>query len=682
MRKISRRAILLTALGGGTSLPAAAQSLSPLHSSIGQGPMGLTAEITFAGGVPTDQKVVFAMALGTDLGNYVAPTAGFTQRCIRCRSDLVPNFFVDFRPDTTGSRVEVVFWNGECMGTVPSGYSRNLAAYNAVVKNNGAPLADFLGTTSRRIQFHNWGCRWRFQSATRPVIRTAAQVFSEGWLPHMSQTAARIKGYSGVIAPPVPAVPTKASGDGTNGDGSPMTIGRNGPLWLPYMKQDPVTNRLLGILCRGDTGGARDELGLITEWQGDWLLRGTATSLNLMFQHAEFFSSQANAIFLPDQVAAGPVNQKADAAHYKATMLQYGSYYFIDNGSSQGSTAQTGKGEFVSKGNEHSPQAWYLPYVLTEDPYFIEGQQYHETFATSVAIYHKERTFGRLAADPTGQSGVNGAFTLFPHPAVTEERALGWGLKNVASCYKMSPITAPAWLLPKSYWAAVSSDYSAVITAYRNARPADPYYTVFHSITCGDVRSDDTPQSFYKAYVTYSMGFADLVGCPTPAASGKPAPPTWAEQLDYVFDWFRNTANPTARNGWNPQEPLVHDLGQPAFMSNSGGPPSHCGPTPAGGPIPGNNCVSTYAQLWAAAKPVLDAIAGQPPPYPDNPSPGYQGPNPGNLTPCYAAAAVAKSRGVTAASGIMKWMGSMIDFSFPQAGFTQAFTCRDGFDGT
>ncbi len=722
---------------------------------------GLTVEITFPGGSPTASTLIYDIANGTDMGDYVAPTAGFTQQCIRVRHASLANYFVDFRPDTTGGRIEVVFWNGEVLGTVASSTFRNLPAYNAVVKLNGVAQTDInRGTTTQAIPYHYWGNRWRFQSATRSIVRTPSQVFSGGYLPNMSLTAARYTGYSGTIVPTAPSVPSPSNNNGTNGDGTTMISGPNGYLYTFPMITGTAT-RIFGISCNGDNGGAGEHEGLVTKWQGDWLLNSTASSLNTFMQQAEFFSCQANAVFLPDQVVGGPINQKADLTHYKVSSNNYyGSYYKAinggyglglssggftgsvsgttltvtsspgagpilagmvlkayadsgvgydtllpgtyvvtqltqtagtpgDTGTYQLSRSQSGSapalmicwgttGEYQSKGDEHSPQAWYLPWVITEDPFYIEGAQFHETFALQADIYYKETVIGKLDVDATGASGINGAFTLPPaQPATSEERAIGWSVKNIASCYKISPASPPSWLLSSGYWGTVSSDTSTFIDWLQTQEPTNQFYTVFHSVSFSD--NSDTPQTFYKAYVAYCFGFADLVGLPVPAASGHSAPSSWLTQLTYMFDFIRKTTDSALASGWNVQSPIINDTEPPTWMSNKGGAASGCTVgTPTVRPS-GTNCVDTYPELWTYAGAYAQDTAA----YPSNPSPGYIGHNPGNLGPLVAGIAVAKSRGVTGAAACFAWINAMIDYTFPQAAYNDiSFQQQDAFDGT
>ncbi len=636
----------------------------------------LTAELTFAGGTPVGGTLIYDIATGTDMGDYVAPTAGFTQKCIRSRHASLANFFIDFRPDTTGGRVEVVVWNGEVFGTVASATLRNLTGYTLVIKDAGTPI----NTTV--IAAHNWGTRWRYQSdGGRALCRSAADVFTDGFLPPMSSAAARISGYSGVIVPPAATIPTDLNSNGTQGDGSAMSMGAtpytaSGCIYTPMMLKAGGSERLLGILCPGDTGGDRPELGLITEWQADWLLRGTSTSLNTMMQQANFFSGQAGGIYLTSQATGAPINQKLNITEYKFVMA-FGNddpagtgYYRIMHGD----------GQYGCGGDEHSPQILYVPWVLTEDPYFIEGIQFWTNWGTGVMSGKKASAWGNLDSDPTGLTGWNGAFTVFSYPG--EERDVGWGAKNVANAWVVSPASPPSWLVPQSTYAAMSSDYTKVINKYKTDGAGNQFYDVFHSVgqTPLSTGGSDTPQSFYKGYLCSSFGFCTYLGVPTPTAAGQSAPPTWFDTLTYAFDFLRQVADPAMASGWNCQNPLLHDLGNPILISNFEGAPSGCTVGSAGVPPSGNNCVTTYAQYWTYSSAYLNNGA----PYPANPSPGFIGG--GSISPntqlVFNAAAIAKSCGITGAAAVMTWMGSLIDYSYPQASFSASFACNNGFDGT
>ncbi len=193
MTPITRRGALL---GGSATVLAfcpSAQAIELRTGATSGGLANLVAQITFPRGSPVSGPVNFDIAAGTDVGSYTAPSAGFTQRCIRVRNASLPNFVVDFRPDISGGRIEAVFWNGEVDPVnlkVPSGHTRDLPSYKVTIKNSESVIY------SATIPYHYWATRWRYQSADRAVIRKSAQIFGN-FFPNMSLTAARLSGKAG-----------------------------------------------------------------------------------------------------------------------------------------------------------------------------------------------------------------------------------------------------------------------------------------------------------------------------------------------------------------------------------------------------------------------------------------------------------------------------------------------------
>jgi len=433
-------------------------------------------------------------------------------------------------------------------------------------------------------------------------------VFSGGWLPHMSMGAARVSdGYSGVIVPPVP--PAVGS-------------------YSTFMALDDVPgNRKLGLCCDVDRGGERPEIGLVTEWQADWLVRGTPSSLDAMMQQAEMCAGDWG-WFIPDAVTGAPVNYKADDAHYRMHTYQNGyDGYFIKYGNRNGWD--------IHEADSHIPSVFYLPYALTEDPYYIEAQQFMVQYGTGWTIYQREVVFPvverpRLICSYTG-----------------EQRTLGWGIRNLAAAYKMTPATAPSWLLPRSYYAEVSGDYSALLDHFYNTS-TKPRHAVFRTIS-----DDPYFQAFEQSYAIMGMGLADLVGMPTGAA------PVWKTHLDFYFGFLDGITS--AISGWNRQCPQPHDL----LVANLDALPA-----------------PSWGTAWAMWQPFLQANAS----FPKAPSPGnQQGGSMGNCSQIVAACAVARSRGVPAATAAKAWMDAFIDYNFPNqsdASMGIAFYAKCGFDGT
>ncbi len=647
----------------------------------------LTVEITFPGGVPTAATLVFDSALGTNMGDYVAPTAGFTQHCVRVRHASLSNFWVDFRPDASGTRTECVFWNGECdpVGlTVPSGYTRNLAGYTAVVKQGGSTLSTTV------IPRHYWGQRWRWQSAARTVIRTSAQVFSGGFLPPMTSAAGRIAGYSGVIVPPVPAAQanytpfmapnivhatTTAAATAslgatslllTNGaspftdHGTVLVVTQSNGATLPVVVisgsgVNPVTldraleasviagatvyqsDYKLGCLLPIDAGGERPEIGLITEWQGDWLLRGTASSLTTLLNHAEMWSSDLNWFMMWDKQTGAALNFKSDNTRYlsHSYTTAVGTLYWVQRGLSNGFQ--------WAQGEEHAYNMVYLPWVLTEDPYYIETQQAMCSWYMGWFIGGRD-TGGALSVLPVGTRRVCSY--------IAETRTWGWGLRNLAMAWRMSPASPPSWLQPQSLFSALSDDYAYVADYYWRT-PGHGAEANVHSIF-RLVGNSNYYQAFEQAFALYGLSMAVFFGMPVVTA------PSWNTLLNFFFGMFDGLLDGTS--GWNQQLPQPHDLN---FT------------TPGQSDYLNINSFSTWGTFYTAFAAIPGAKINS------DPSPAnQQGGTLTNANYMVAACAIAKSLGVPTALTAKTWLDTYIDYNWPLPAYQNSFAAKDGFSGT
>lgn len=122
---------------------------------------GLSAVITFADGATAR----FDADAGQELGDYVAGFAHFRMRNIRVAGTGGVPLTLYFRPDRGTDRVEVVVENFRLSGT-----AENLGAYTMRVLRDGKPIGE------ARVPGHFWLARWRWQSAPRPPVRSAAEL--------------------------------------------------------------------------------------------------------------------------------------------------------------------------------------------------------------------------------------------------------------------------------------------------------------------------------------------------------------------------------------------------------------------------------------------------------------------------------------------------------------------------
>src|SRR5205814_8414380 len=78
---------------------------------------------------------------------------------------------------------------------------------------------------------------------------------------------------------------------------------------------------------------------------------------------------------------------KSDTAHFETTTHPsgYDSWYSIQRGLQDGWE--------IHEAETHTPKMFYVPYALTEDPYFLEALQYHVQWSIGFNAYHRDVTF-------------------------------------------------------------------------------------------------------------------------------------------------------------------------------------------------------------------------------------------------------------------------------------------------
>ena len=79
----------------------------------------------------------------------------------------------------------------------------------------------------------------------------------------------------------------------------------------------------------------------------------------------------------------------------------------------------------------HSPDVYYVPFLVTGDPYMLEEMQF-------------QATYDHMRMQGTKHWGVHDAL-----------RSHAWTMRTLAHCIAATPAGAlPSWLQPKSYWEA------------------------------------------------------------------------------------------------------------------------------------------------------------------------------------------------------------------------------------
>jgi hypothetical protein len=292
-----------------------ALSLFAVRSSSAQAPTEL-ANLAVEIALP-DGRHTFAADNGRDLGDYSGP--GFIQRNIAVRDPKIP-FTVFFRPDRDSARVEIVFEWGDPFNSNP----RHLPAYVARIEEGGKALATI------EVPMHYWLSRWRWQSVSRPLIRSPQDLLAAKLVPPFAPIATR---------PSVAAA-------------KPYAI----------MGTSSITTYM-------PTTGERDDIGLMPEAYAEYLATGDSEALQSVLAWAE--ASGTFPWHLRDPATGAPISydKYPDATTYD------------DQSKSGGPVLHMLVAPGITIDASHAPQLTYLPFLLTGDPYYLEELEFAVTYS-------------------------------------------------------------------------------------------------------------------------------------------------------------------------------------------------------------------------------------------------------------------------------------------------------------
>jgi len=331
---------------------------------------------------------------GDELGVYYDPAGEFAQRNVLCVLPQPHDFRAYYRPDVEGDREEWVFEYGSPFEAAPV----NLGAYVVeIVRNDGV-----LVTIDVPEHFHL--ARWRWQSEPRPLRRTPEELAHDKLLPHF--------------------------------DGS--VIARYAKTHAPHV-YTPMT--LAGLMANQQTTGERPDIGIVTDWQADYLCVGEGLgTIMAQGEAAGTFNIHVRAtIGAPMDLFEWPTASMYDHAQSSPYIVR---------------TACDVNGAKIVYDTQHSPALAYVPWLLTGDPYYLEELQ----FSANADV---------LMQPPSSRWRLNG-------------RGLAWGLRNSLYAWAATPEHVPDWLLPRSYWARHIDEYRAY--GYEKAATPD---NVLHLISSG-----------------------------------------------------------------------------------------------------------------------------------------------------------------------------------------------------
>lgn len=409
-----------------------------------------------------DASYEFRPSSGFPLDPYHDPAGEFIQECIVCLNTALPGFRAIYRPDRASSREEWVFEWGDPWLPPPSA---SMGAYTAqITQHNGSVI-------SIAAPAHYWFSRWRWQSAPRRVRRSAEQLWSQNLIP-VFDTAGLATGGINTVAAYTP---------------------------MAYC----------GIPADQGTTGGYPGLGIQTGWQTQFLCRGAPeSSFRNQGEAGSTFQSHCR-----DTHTWAPIDIVHNWPHASKYSSKEGDPY-IPPGPRANRTDQG-----------HMPSVYYVPWLLTGDPYYLEGCMFWAN--------------ENMLALP----GWGSRFMV-------AGRYLAWPLRAIAELVASCPETVPTWMLPRSYW-IYWLDKCRGFVEDRMHNSSDPFYYVFHTIQEAgqDSNLDPVPSGDH----VWQQNMLDLVAAWVASFRDE-----WTEPAEWLIHSSIDRASATS--GWCRSRPSPYHL--------------------------------------------------------------------------------------------------------------------------
>ena len=342
-----------------------------------------------------DETYLFYENDGIDRGDWTDARGAFVQGRVDASNSSLPAFVVQFRRDKGGSRDEVVFELGDTTAGV---LAFNMTGYIATIYAGDAVLAVV------EVAEHYWYSRWRWQSAPRPIVASVGELQAAGLLPCFDPALSQTR---------------------------PLSSAKT---------YEPMG--LAGLTAYMASTGERDEIGLVTEAQAEYL-RGDASADSMLAQ-AE--ASGTMPWHYRDEDGGAVFDFKA---HPNASM------YYPANLPACSTP--------IALDVAHEPDLCFVPFLLTGDPYFLEEMQFAATYNV-------------LASNPQSRGSYCIGFAV---------RAHAWALRTLAHCARATPDDVPAWVQSRAYWQEwMDGNRDWMLNRYVNATAAPftavPYASPLH----------------------------------------------------------------------------------------------------------------------------------------------------------------------------------------------------------
>lgn len=461
--ELSRRSVL-SGLGVLASMSVVGRRAGAQLPPAGLPTAGLALVLRFRDGTSRTFSQADAKPVGQYVGQFVR------QDCFVVRSD---EWTVFFRPDADRTRDEVVVERGKMWLRPGESPTHILEPYVATILKDGKQIAE--ATVPR----HWWLARWRWQSSQRPARRSLNDLISMKALCPLGRAAL----YGAA------------------------------PLRTVIRWRGPMDTG--GLAIGMGTAGERPDIGPITEYQAAYLLHGNAEALMTMMTQAEAVGSMP--IWARDERTGALVDvyQLPNVAFRAgAPPIPQPAHPYNADGSYN---------DFLFRMDvAHLPSPAYVPWLLTDDPYFFEGVEAIGSYGLLASAYHR----------------ANQKLPGLVYPG--ETRAWAWGIREPFRLGAFAPESPPAWLKPRSYWRKVVADNLSFTRQYTESHAK--VHRVFRVFT----RSDDVAP-WMSAYVMSSLGWAVWSGF-------------YPEEWSVFTRWFAGGLLPFANgtSGWDRRWPAPY----------------------------------------------------------------------------------------------------------------------------
>lgn len=373
------------------------------------------------------------------------------------------------------------------------------------------------------VPSHWWLARWRWMSAPRPLVRNVADLVS-------SKAAFPYDAAYSCNAP----LPPNRTWDGPMGTGGVY----------------------VGIPDPGD----RPDIGFVTEWQACWMLFGGSTHETSWRANAEAAGSltwwlrDANTNAPPDIFTYPYITWNNGAGLIKYTLVRP-------------APKQTASKYFVMD-QAHMPALSFIPWMLTDDPYFLEGAQ---------AEAHYAIMDNNLTAVTEGITGLISR---------AQPRSWGWGLRSVSRMAGFAPTSAPSWLKPRSYWQSVLANNKTYADKFLAS--TNPQCAVF-----GMIPHTNIFETFMTEFIIEPAAWMKYTGLF----------PEWDSIVDFIAIPRLAMSDNTGASGWDARFPIpyiipVIDAGHGASASIATGGTYNTAPTAF--------TPTSWAELWNDVLPYFE----------------------------------------------------------------------------